>query len=255
MCPQALWKHTRMQISGRSSAPSCPSLPGSTAYTNDEEYTAKLTYTRTFNNTSWQPLYVPFSMSPADWEAQGLEVARINGFYEYDDDENGTVDRSALEVLKVKSGRLMPNHPYLVRAKNVGEVTIEPEDATVYPAEENSGYCCTFETGYTFMGTYSPIGQQELTAKGAYIMGGGKLTPSAGALKPMRWYMVRKSLGGQLLPELAEIKVYVSGEEDEDALDFVNAEKAAGPSYNMMGQKVSRDAKGIRIINGRKYVK
>ena len=49
-----------------------------------------LTYTRTFNNTKWQALYVPFSMSYDEWK-DDYDVAKINNFHEYDDDEDGTV--------------------------------------------------------------------------------------------------------------------------------------------------------------------
>ena len=113
------------------------------------------------------------------------------------------------------------------------------------------------ETGYTFMGTYSSVTMEELNAKGAYIMGGGKLTPSASALMPMRWYLLRENRGSLLLPELAEIKVYVRGEEDEaDALDFANAEKREGATYNLTGQKVDgRTTKGIVIRNGKKVLR
>ncbi len=215
-----------------------------------------LTYTRTFNNTDWQPLYVPFSMKFDDWDSQGLEVARINGFYEYDIDEDGTMDQSALEVLKVKKGLLKPSHPYLVRSKTTGTKTITVANATLLMPEANSVDCRTVETEYFFTGTYTAMSQQELADKGAYIMGGGKLTPSAGALRPMRWYMQRQSRDGQLLPEIAEIKVYVQGEEDEaDALDFVNAGREDGQAYNLMGQKVSGEQKGILIRNGKKYIR
>ena len=43
----------------------------------------QIKYTRTFNNTQWQALYVPFSMSYDDWKDH-FEVARVNAFYEYE---------------------------------------------------------------------------------------------------------------------------------------------------------------------------
>ena len=230
-------------------------IDGTAVSIAEEKTFSILTYTRAFNNTNWQPLYVPFSMQYSDWASQGLEVARLNGFYEYDDDKDGRIDRSALEVLLVTEGEgaLMPNHPYMIRANATGTKSIVVNNATLCAAEENAGDCSTFETKYTFTGTYGTLTQSELEAMGAYIMGGGKLTPSAGALRPMRWYMTRESRGGQLLPVLKEIKVFVQGE--EDALDFVNAESEDGATYNLMGQKVNREAKGITIRNGRKYVR
>lgn len=225
-------------------------------YTSEQQAT-KLTYTRNFKNTNWQPLYVPFSMTYGDWASQGLEVARLNGFYEYDDDKNGTIDRSALEVLMVteNDGALKPNHPYMVRASEVGEKTIALENVTLSATEENSIDCSTVETKYIFTGTYSQITRAELNEMDAFVMSGGALRSSTSALNPMRWYMVRESRGGQLLPTLNEIRVFVHGEEDPTAIDFVNAENDAyGVAYNVMGLRVNADAKGIVIKNGKKYI-
>lgn len=213
-----------------------------------------ITYTRNFKNTNWQPLYVPFSMSFSDWDALGLEVARINGFYEYDDDENGTIDRSALEVLKVKSGELRPNHPYLVRAKTTGERTITLNDAMLYATESNSIDCSTIETKYTFTGIYERMTAEELGAMEAYVMGGGSLGQSTTALNPFRWYMVRESRGGQLMSASKRIQIIVWGEDDPSGILDIDAEDVDAPIYNVAGQRVSNSARGIVIKNGKKYV-
>ncbi|MBR1788972.1 MAG: leucine-rich repeat domain-containing protein, partial [Bacteroidaceae bacterium] len=70
------------------------------SYTHDmdTEYD-ELTYTRTFSNTDWQALYVPFPMKYDDWKSD-FEVARINNLHQWDDDDNGTIDRTKLEVVK-----------------------------------------------------------------------------------------------------------------------------------------------------------
>ncbi len=50
------------------------------AFANSKAYFVdNLTYNRTFNNTDWQPLYIPFSIEYRDWASQGLEVANVNG--------------------------------------------------------------------------------------------------------------------------------------------------------------------------------
>ncbi len=218
-------------------------------------------YVSNFANTSWQPLYVPFSMSFEDWDGLGLEVARLNGFYEYDDDDNGTIDRSALEVLRVKDGRLLPNHPYLIRARQTGTKTIILDDATVHPNASNSIDCFTVETKYTFTGIFSTVTMAQLNQMGAYVMSGGSLRPSSGSLKPMRWYMLRESRGGQLLEPIKEIKIYVLDEEDADVIhEIAEDEQDNGSSpdagyRNLMGQKVKKSARGIIIRNGKKYIK
>lgn len=223
----------------------------------EEQPCNTLTYTRNFKNTNWQPLYVPFTMSFEDWDEQGLEVARLNGFYEYDDDQNGTVDRSALEVIKVKGGQLKPNHPYLVRAAATGQKTITTTNTSVLPTTTNYVDCATVETLYTFTGSYQQIAQSQLNKWNAYVMSGGSLRQSASALNSMRWYMTRTSRSGQLLPEISEIKVIVQGEEDVDAVIDMAAENEHNASssqlYNLNGQRVERaTGKGIYIRDGKK---
>lgn len=232
---------------------------GVTFESTERQLVKQLSYVRDFANTNWQPLYVPFSMSFCDWDEQGLEVARLNGFYEYDDDENGTIDRSALEILKVKNGRLLPNHPYLIRAKETGKKTITMDDVTVYPNTNKSIDCFTVETKYTFTGIFNSLAKAQLNDMGAYIMSAGSLRQSASSLKPMRWYMLRESRGGQLLEPISEIKVYVIDEDDADTIHEIadneqNKESSDGVYRNLLGQKVLKTTRGIVISNGKKII-
>jgi hypothetical protein len=70
----------------------------------------EISYTRTFNNTSWQALYIPFSMSYDNWK-DDFEVAYINGVRQLDKDDNGTIDETIMDVIKIKSGSTTPNMP------------------------------------------------------------------------------------------------------------------------------------------------
>ena len=150
-------------------------VEGVETYKNIIERTYEtITYTRTFNNTNWQALYVPFSMSYDDWK-DDFEVARINAFYEYDKNEDGVVDKLVLELMPVKEGNgdLRPNYPYLIKAKTTGSKTITLTNATLYRTEQNSIDCSTVETKYTFTGTYQKM--NGLKSAGCYFMSGGGL--------------------------------------------------------------------------------
>ena len=62
-------------------------------FNNDTETLCEeITYTRNFSNTKWQALYVPFEMSYNDWSAD-FEVARLNDVHQWDDDEDGLINR------------------------------------------------------------------------------------------------------------------------------------------------------------------
>lgn len=233
-------------------------LVDGTDYTRNTDVECdELTYTRTFSNTNWQALYVPFSMSFEDWDSQGLEVARLNGYYEYDDDKNGTIDRACLEVLMVTEGEgdLKPNHPYMVRAKSTGKKTIALNNTTLYAAASNSIDCSTMEAKYTFTGIYEQMSKASLNAINAYGMSGGSLKQAGGALNGFRWYMVRESRGGQLLPIINEVKVHVFGMDEEDGIEMARQDRDDEVAYNLMGQRVNNNAKGIIIKNGKKIFK
>lgn len=233
-------------------------VDGNTVYCETAEKTySTITYTRNISEKQagkLQALYVPFSMSYEDWASLELDVFRINGFYEYDDDDNGTIDRTALEVLKVKSGALKPNHPYFIKSSTAGAKVITLNDAKAYPAAENSVDCSTVESKYTFTGTISGVTKEFLQSSGAYFMSGGSLAKAGSALGAYRWYMNKESRGGQLQPDFDEIKVFVFGENEADAINLVGAEEE-GTTYNVMGQKVVSNYKGITIKNGKKVLK
>lgn len=232
----------------------------------------KLTYNRKFSPNRLVPLYIPFSMSYNDWADQGLRVYRLNGFYEYDDNKDGTPDRASLEVLEVTAteGRLKPNHPYVIKSTHSvsKDITIELENVEIAASNENMIDCCTMETTYKFMGNYHSIDQVTLNYWDAYVMSAGSLKlPGASGLGAQRWFMTRESREGQLLPLLEEIKIFIQGEEDADVADAIRFVSMDGQTtmggktgnastYNLMGQKVmpGRQQKGIVIKNGKKVV-
>jgi len=150
------------------------SLIDGEAYANDvQKENQTIMYTRNFNNTKWQALYVPFPMRYDDWK-DNFEVARINNFHEYDDDDNGTIDRYVLEVVKIKSGSISANTPYLIKAKATGEQIISVDNTILYAAASNSVDCSSTTTKYTFTGTYETIPAATLLANNYYAMGGGQ---------------------------------------------------------------------------------
>lgn len=161
------------------------------AYTNNSQLNnQKIFYTRTFNNAKWQSLYIPFSMSYDDWK-DDFDVAYINGIRQMDTNNDNVIDKTIMDIEKIEDGSLIPNTPYLIKAKTNGKKTIHVNDATLYPAEENSIDCSTTIAKYTFTGTYSTIPAAVLLENEYYAMGGGAIIMTDGVsnLKPYRWYV------------------------------------------------------------------
>ena len=232
-------------------------IDGINYITDTNESIDYLTYTRTFNNTKWQALYVPFEMTYADWQTD-FEVARLNDVHQWDDDDNGTIDRTSLEVVKLKSGQTKPNTPYLIRAKSVGEKAITLTNTTLYAAKENSIDCSSVGTLFTFTGTYSGISGTDMVTNGYYAMGGGSLhqaASAANALSPYRWYMTVTDRNGN--PKaIGEVKVMVFGDDTDGISPTENTEKTENTEvYDLSGRRmVMPTKKGLYIKNGKKVI-
>ena len=232
-------------------------------YTNNSQINEQdISYTRNFNNTNWQALYIPFSLSYDDWK-DDFEIACINGVRQLDKDDNGTIDETIMDVIKIKSGSTTPNMPYLIKAKTIGEKTFSIDNATLYAAEENSLDCSTTIAKYTFTGTYSSIPSATMIANGYYAMGGGDLIQSDGSndLKPYRWYMKVESRNPSYNVSNAakSITINVIGDEEEETTTGVKELRITNdelPVYDINGRMVSDKTlkPGLYIKNGKKFV-
>ena len=236
-------------------------IDASEDYSNETEAMVKtLKYIRTFNNIKWQALYIPFSLSYDDWK-DDFEVAYINGIRQYDKNDDGAIDETIMDVIKIKEGSLIPNTPYLIKAKSVGEKTFSLTDATLYPAEENSIDCRTTIAEYTFTGTYSTIPSATLIANQYYAMGGGELIISDGSndLKPYRWYMKIDARSPMYNTSNAAktITINVVGEESETTgICQLQMNNDKLPVCDLNGRRVSENSlkPGVYIKNGKKVI-
>ncbi len=219
-----------------------------------------IVYTRNYTNTKWQALYIPFSMSFNDWK-DDFEVAYINSVRQLDIDDDGIIDETTMDIVKITNGSLIPNTPYLIRAKNIGEHTITITDATLHKAEKNSIDCRTTIAEYTFIGTYDTIPASTLIANNYYAMGGGALimTDGTSSLKPYRWYMKIESRSPMynINNNAKTITIHVIGKEEETT-GIINTQQPSPniKMYNLNGTMVSEYnlKPGLYIKNGKKVI-
>ncbi len=237
-------------------------------FIDGEEYTSAagrryypLTYKRTFNNTDWQPLYVPFQMEYDDWK-DDFDVAAITNFHEYSD-ANGNLTNVELEVRYVKEGkRLRFNTPYLIRAKSIGEKTITLNEEVLYLSESNSISCSSTERTYTFTGTYAPV--TGLKTKGYIYLSGNKLCQADNdqqTLKAQRWYLTIEDRDAMLdeatppaLAKAMSIRLLdddeTTGIEEIGVLTSYNndAVNCSNGVYDLSGRKQNALRQGINIV-------
>ena len=234
-------------------------------YQCDYNFTANnLTYSRTFNNTNWQPLYVPFAMSYNEWENK-FDVAAINNFHEYTD-ADGKTKKTELEVRLVKSGKLKPNHPYLIKAHDAAKpLQIELTTKEISTSDENSIVCSSVERKYTFTGTYRDI--TGMRTKDYIFLSDGKLcraTDDGVKLSAQRWYLSIKSLGSQVDGgntsdvKAMEFDIKLLDDEatdiDEITVTRTPLKNSSEAIYNLNGMRVNDSYKGIVIKNGKKVL-
>ena len=231
-----------------------------TTYNNTEEIQTVLAYTRIFNNQNWQALYVPFSLDYEEWCGE-FEIAEINNFIEYDDDDNGTFDRTYLVVTMKASGSTVPNYPYLIRAKNTGEHKLVLLDKTLEAAESKSIDCSSMAYTYTFTGTYQKV--DDMYTNGYYALRGGNLQKARNdevALRAQRWYMSVTPRGGKYSTKAQKICVLVDGEDDIEGIsELANSgiSQSRNVSFDLTGRVVTTAnmARGVSIVNGKKLIK
>lgn len=220
-----------------------------------------LLVSRTFNNTKWQALYLPFSMNYAEWK-DVFDVARVKQARQYDDDEDGTVDRNVISIVKVESGDLEPNTPYFIKAKETGAKSFTLQSRTLCKTEERSSEVICGETKFTFRGTYHAIPGSEMQANGYYAMGGGALVQAASEssnLGAFRWYVEITDLEGNR-QDWNDVKLLVFDDEwvaeDEEQTTTIsqpsNTDSQSTPLYDLSGRRVSTPQRGIYVKDGRK---
>ena len=230
------------------------------AFSNDTETVCgEITYTRNFSHTKWQALYLPFEIAYEDWSAD-FEVARLNDVHQWDDDDDGIIDRTELEVVKIKSGTTEANMPYLIRANETGEKTFTVKDVTLHKADELSIDCSSVFTLFTFTGTYTGIEGSTMFTEGYYAMGNGSLVQAAGSqnnLLPYRWYLSVTDRYGNP-KNVGEVKVAVFGfDEDTDGIEEIESENIAENEqtiYDLSGRRIVSPRSGMYIRNGKKYL-
>lgn len=247
----------------------CTILDGE-EYCRNSVDVAQLTYKRTVSESQvgkWQALYVPFQMTCDDLNAADFDVAAINNFHEYTD-EDGNVTKTELEVRYAKNVRLKANHPYLVRPKTAGEKTIVLNDVVLAPSDERRIYCSSVDREYCFTGTY--VAMQDLLSEGYAFLSDGMLCDAANdtqTLKPQRWYLSISDndsqfdddgVGGESQARSIAIHVIGDDETTPTGLDeiFVMTSKASDATsaeviYDLQGRRLPAASKGFNIVRQR----
>ena len=209
-------------------------------------------------------------MNYSDWSSD-FEIARLNNFHQYDDNNDGIVDRTILEAFVLKeNSKIEPNTPYAIRAKVPGHKNISLNNVMVKRAEETQYECSSLSTKYIFNGTYTGVPGDVMYDKRYYAMSGGGLKQASqpAALGGFRWYVSVEDRNGNKLnaPKMIQLQFIdgdgnVTGVED---MEISQGNTATWPAdvYDLDGRKLKSGVmnlsglpKGIYVVNGRKVIK
>ncbi len=195
----------------------------------------KLQYERTFNNTDWQALYVPFELD-VKTDLSDFDVYKISAS-----------SADAINATLMTEGKTSANTPYLMKAKATGEQTISVSSKTVKVTVENTN---SELSDFEIVGTYERLNYGDIDGDW-YALKDGKFMKAGedAYLNPYRFYLKRKASSSK---ESIEINLYkVTGiEAVQNAGKPANNDKR----YNLQGIEVNENYNGMIIMNGKKYL-
>lgn len=236
-------------------------------YSGQARHVERLVFERTFNNTNYQALYVPFAIPVSVLNENGLDVMDIYNVHQYDRDGDNIYEDTRIDFLTLRSGETNPNYPYIIKARSRGDVKFELAEADVLASVSNSIDCSTTVQLFTFTGTYLAIPGQVMFDNNYYALSGGNFmraaSPSA-SLYPQRWYMKIENRDGTPVQYYSpNIRISIDGIEDEAntsamAEIFGNGSEAS-VIYNAAGVKMTVSEKsqlpaGVYVQGGKKFI-
>ena len=228
----------------------------------DEELECEtVTYTRSFSDTQWQALYVPFEIPVTEEFLANFEVADLNNVHQYDRNDDGVTDETVIEAFKVTSGTLEANYPYLIRAKETGEKSVVVTGDMLNATEENAIDCSSVREKFTFTGTYRTLTSDALTPGVGYytlINGEWQLATEETTLDAFRFYLkVDSRNSNAMMARTIRMRIVGENGSDDDATGIEEAEiinQNSAVIYDLQGRRVEKGTKGIYIVDGKKVV-
>ena len=222
-------------------------------YTGESYETVQVEYSRTFSNTTYQALFLPFDVSFDTWHDAGLHVYRMTGMVENEADKG-----VQLNIEEVTEGALTANTPYLVKADAVGTVEFVAPGAVLHDNHTSLNpvtLSLTKRSGktldYTFQGVFDYFTNPSIIW---YAMSQGEVyrASATARLFPNRWYMTVN--GGEEGAGSVKMNLLDTTETGLTSVSSCNPIAAEGPLYDLQGRPVSHPRRGLYVKNGKKYI-
>ncbi len=220
---------------------------------------SQLTYSRTFKNTNWQPLYVPFDMDVTSELLGNFSFAKFAGTYTEDDGS------FCITITKLNEGsKIKANTPYFIKAKvadSSNPQTITVEGTVLHETEETENDMLSAEKKISILGIYNKktFTAADVKDENIYAYGGGTYNRmlEGNTLGAFRFYLKitdrEDNPYGSANP--SSIKIKVIGEDgDATNIESLNQDNSYENAivYDLMGRRTMNPQGGIFIVNGKK---
>ena len=169
-----------------------------------------------------------------------------------------------MEIIKIKSGTLKANYPYLIKAKTDAEkqMNISLNNVMLFETKSTTIDCSSAYTIHNITGIYNRMSSNELIGSLAIsIEGAWQPLSSDSHLNPFRLYMTitnRDDSPVKVEPAaLSRVRISVLGEDLETGIEEFENENSDSQNIilDLSGRRVQNPSKGgVYIINGKKVV-
>lgn len=210
-------------------------------------------YSRTFKNTNWQAWYMPFGFTITDDISSKFSFAKFAGTYTED-------GKFYITLVELHDGDVVnANTPYFICAKTASSTPqiISVRNTSLMNTETRTLHMLSAEKAIDITGTYAK--KVAVADDDWYAYGGGSyIKASEGQnLGAFRFFLtIRDREDGPYIstPNPTEIKVIVLNDDASDinTVSDTQSSRANAQLFNLSGQIVSDDYKGIVIKNGKK---
>ncbi len=211
---------------------------------------------RTIKADEWSTICLPFTATGEQVKQAWGEDVQLASFTGWESEEDGTGAIVAINVMFSSANPadgIPANTPMLIKVSKAAEtatfdgVTIEPEEEPMVQVGKKAS-----ERG-RFYGTY----KKTIVPEENMFLSGNKFWYSTGktTIKGYRGYFEFRDVLDAYY-DGSEVKVYMFIDEDATGISksFPSGENL-GEAYNLAGQRVAGNYKGIVIENGKKILK
>ena len=216
---------------------------------------------RTIKANEWSTICLPFAMTETQVKAAFGDDVQLADFTGVDSEFDASDNVVGITANFTDVQAIEANHPYIIKVgAAVTEFTVDGVDIEA----DEDGACVEFDNGKTgsrrvvYSGFYGTYHAQTVLDKFTLFLNNNKFWYSMGLtkMKAFRAYFDFLDRLTEVENGSANVKMFVNMDDDATGIVSPFGETEEGAAiYNLAGQRVSKNYKGIVIENGKKIKK